>query len=128
MNFLMAGMMPIASLGRLAVGEKLSPLTPEFWFVMSMALLAGFIVAYPINWWLVAKGLKHGMMTVRGPVDAPAASMQPHALNQPAGASPSEDHVGDAKASGSEIVWMAALSVAVFALGFGAVVILHGNL
>lgn len=30
---------------------------------MSMALLTGFVVAYPINWWLVAKGLKHGMMT-----------------------------------------------------------------
>ena len=34
------------------------------WFVMSMALLAGFIVAYPMNWWLVANHLKHGMMTV----------------------------------------------------------------
>ncbi len=32
---------------------------------MSMALLSGFVVTYPINWWLVAKGLKHGMMTVR---------------------------------------------------------------
>ena len=32
---------------------------------MSMALLIGFIVAYPMNWWLVANHLKHGMMTVR---------------------------------------------------------------
>ena len=24
----------------------------------------GFVVAYPINWWLVANGLKHGMKTV----------------------------------------------------------------
>jgi hypothetical protein len=32
---------------------------------MSMALCAGFIVAYPINWWLVSHGLKHGMMTER---------------------------------------------------------------
>lgn len=30
-----------------------------------MALLTGFIVAYPMNWWLVANHLKHGMMTVR---------------------------------------------------------------
>ena len=37
----------------------------EFWFVMSMGLLVGFIVAYPMNWWLVANHLKHGMMTVR---------------------------------------------------------------
>jgi len=32
-----------------------------------MALLTGFIAAYPINWWLVANHLKHGMMTVRPP-------------------------------------------------------------
>jgi Domain of unknown function (DUF4396) len=128
MNFLMAGMMPIASLGRVAVGENFNPLTPEFWFVMNMALLTGFIVAYPINWWLVAKGLKHGMMTVRGPVDAPVASMQPHALHQSAVASLNEEHVGKATASRSEIVWMAALSVAVFALGIGAALLVHSNL
>ena len=67
MNLVMSGMMLVASLGRIVVGEPFSPLTPEFWFVMSMALLAGFVTAYPMNWWLVAKGLKHGMMTVRDP-------------------------------------------------------------
>jgi hypothetical protein len=41
------------------------PTTPYFWFVMSMGLLVGFIFAYPMNWWLVAYHLKHGMMTVR---------------------------------------------------------------
>jgi hypothetical protein len=30
-----------------------------------MGLLVGFAVSYPINWWLVANHLKHGMMTVR---------------------------------------------------------------
>jgi hypothetical protein len=65
MNFLMTGMVPIAALGRRLIGHSLSPLAPEFWFIMSMALLVGFVVAYPMNWWLVAKGLKHGMMTVR---------------------------------------------------------------
>jgi Domain of unknown function (DUF4396) len=128
MNFLMAGMMPIASLGRAAVGGKFSPLTPEFWFVMSMALLAGFIAAYPINWWLVANGLKHGMMTVRGPDAAPFNGTPSHATLQPTVASPNEEHVGHAKASRSEIVWMAVLSVVVFALGIGAVAIIHGNL
>jgi hypothetical protein len=127
MNFLMAGMMPIASLGRVAVGGKFSPLTPEFWFVMSMALLAGFIVAYPINWWLVANGLKHGMMTVRCPDAAPVTGPPSQATHQPTVASPNEEHVGHAKASRSEIVWMAVLSAAVFALGIGAVAILHGN-
>ena len=128
MNFLMAGMMPIASLGRAAVGGKFSPLTPDFWFVMSMALLAGFIVAYPINWWLVANGLKHGMMTVRGPHAAPATGTPSHATHQPPVASPNEGHAGHAKASPSKIVWMAVLSVAVFALGIGAVAIIQGNI
>ena len=41
------------------------PASPRFWFVMSMGLLVGFIFAYPMNWWLVAYHLKHGMMTVR---------------------------------------------------------------
>jgi manganese oxidase len=39
----------------------------------------GFAVAYPINWWLVARGLKHGMMTIRpsaAPMPAMAGDMQ----------------------------------------------------
>ena len=49
------------------------PLSPSFWFVMSMGLLVGFIIAYPMNWWLVAHHLKHGMMTVRRPSAAAMA-------------------------------------------------------
>ncbi|MFE0628587.1 DUF4396 domain-containing protein [Streptomyces sp. NPDC058864] len=41
------------------------PTSPRLWFVMSIALCAGFLVALPMNWWLVGHGLKHGMMTVR---------------------------------------------------------------
>jgi len=41
------------------------PAYPLFWFVMSIGVLAGFILAYPMNVWLVANGLKHGLMTVR---------------------------------------------------------------
>ncbi len=63
MNLVMTGMILVASLLWAAAGGKRGPLTPTFWFVMSMALLAGFVTAYPINWWLVAKGLKHGMST-----------------------------------------------------------------
>ena len=47
---------------RIATGAD--PTTPRFWFVMSMGLLVGFIVAYPMNWWLVANHLKHGMITI----------------------------------------------------------------
>ncbi len=65
MNLLMAGMMPTMMILRRHVEAADNPMTPNFWFVMSMALLVGFIIAYPMNWWLVANHLKHGMMTVR---------------------------------------------------------------
>lgn len=128
MNFLMAGMMPVASLGRIMVGANFDPLRPEFWFVMSMALLAGFIVAYPINWWLVASGLKHGMMTVRHSQAKPAAGMASHAAHEPAPASPGAGHAGHATVSRRGMIGMTALSVAVLALGIGAMALLHNYL
>jgi uncharacterized protein DUF4396 len=74
MNLLMAGMVPTVMALRAYIPSAADPLSPSFWFVMSMGLLVGFIVAYPMNWWLVAHHLKHGMMTVR-----PAAAHADHA-------------------------------------------------
>lgn len=34
---------------------------PVFWFMMQIGMLVGFITAYPANWWLVRKGIKHAM-------------------------------------------------------------------
>jgi hypothetical protein len=65
MNFLMTGMMPTVMVLRRYIEAAENPASPAFWFVMSMGLLVGFVVAYPMNWWLVANHLKHGMMTVR---------------------------------------------------------------
>ncbi len=65
MNYLMAAMVLVTTFGMRMVPEGSNPLSLEFWFIMSMALLVGFIAAYPINWWLVSNHLKHGMMTVR---------------------------------------------------------------
>jgi hypothetical protein len=65
MNALMAGMVPLMRILMANIEGAGDPLGARFWFVMSMALLLGFIIAYPMNWWLVARGLKHGMMTVR---------------------------------------------------------------
>ncbi len=65
MNYLMAAMIVVTTMGMKLVPESNNPLTVEFWFIMSMALLAGFIAAFPINWWLVSNHMKHGMMTVR---------------------------------------------------------------
>ncbi|MPQ44529.1 DUF4396 domain-containing protein [Clostridium tarantellae] len=39
----------------------LSPTTPQFWFMMQIAMFCGFITAYPVNWWLVKSGIKVGM-------------------------------------------------------------------
>ncbi|MDP2186552.1 MAG: DUF4396 domain-containing protein [Xanthomonadales bacterium] len=69
MNLLMAAMIPVMLLLRARIAPAAGPGDPAFWFVMSMALLAGFIAAYPMNWWLVANQLKHGMFTVRADDD-----------------------------------------------------------
>lgn len=65
MNLLMTGMVPTVMALKSQIAAATHPTTPSFWFIMSMGLLVGFIVAYPMNWWLVANHLKHGMMTVR---------------------------------------------------------------
>lgn len=69
MNLLMAAMVPAMTILRAWIAPDAGLGDPAFWFVMSMALLAGFIVAYPMNWWLVANHLKHGMITVRAADD-----------------------------------------------------------
>jgi hypothetical protein len=71
MNLLMAGMVPTVMALREHVASANNSVSPRFWFVMSMGLLVGFVITYPMNWWLVANHLKHGMMTVR-PAGVPA--------------------------------------------------------
>lgn len=33
----------------------------EFWFMMQIAMIAGFATSYPVNWWLLKVGLKEKM-------------------------------------------------------------------
>jgi FtsP/CotA-like multicopper oxidase with cupredoxin domain len=66
MNTMMAGMAPVMIF--LMMGRDMRamwPGEPLFWFVMSLGVTVGFAIAYPINVWLVAKKMKHGLMTVR---------------------------------------------------------------
>lgn len=35
--------------------------SPEFWFAMQMAMLAGFATSYPVNWALIRAGVKEEM-------------------------------------------------------------------
>src|SRR6266568_1807685 len=68
MNFMMAGMAPVMSF--LMMGRDMRAMVPTelvFWGVMSLGVIAGFTLAYPANVWLVARGLKHGLMTERRP-------------------------------------------------------------
>ncbi|MBY5560950.1 DUF4396 domain-containing protein [Rhizobium leguminosarum] len=70
MNFMMAGMAPVMSF--LMMGRDMRAMEPTellFWGVMSLGVMAGFALAYPSNVWMVARGLKHGLMTDRGDSD-----------------------------------------------------------
>ncbi len=69
MNMLMAGMVTTMKLLMPRIDGGTYPLQPAFWFVMSMALIIGFTLAYPVNWWLVTRNLKHGMLTVHDHTD-----------------------------------------------------------
>ncbi|WP_428483899.1 DUF4396 domain-containing protein [Rhodopila sp.] len=33
----------------------------EFWFMMQIAMICGFLTAYPVNWWLIRTGVKEKM-------------------------------------------------------------------
>ena len=66
MNMMMAGMIPVMVAGMM--GRDMRAMEPSqllYWGVMSLGVSVGFATAYPVNWWLVAKGLKHGMGTQR---------------------------------------------------------------
>ena len=68
MNFMMAGMAPVMSF--LMMGRDMRAMEPTqllFWGVMSLGVIAGFVLAYPSNVWMVARQLKHGLMTERKP-------------------------------------------------------------
>jgi hypothetical protein len=61
MNFLMSGMIPVMSILMHQDPVAMQPGGLRFWGVMSAAILVGAFTAYPVNVWLVAKRLKHGM-------------------------------------------------------------------
>src|ERR1700704_5876523 len=66
MNAMMAGMAP--TMNFLMMGRDMRAMQPTsllFWGVMSLGVGVGFFVAYPVNVWMVKRGLKHGLMTER---------------------------------------------------------------
>ena len=66
MNMMMAGMIPAMVL--LMMGQDMRAMEPRnvlYWGAMSASIIVAFVLAYPVNLWLVAVGLKHGMGTER---------------------------------------------------------------
>jgi hypothetical protein len=66
MNLMMTGM--ILVMVPLMMGRDMRAMEPSqlvYWGTMSFGVIAGFLTAYPVNLWLVAKGLKHGMMSTQ---------------------------------------------------------------
>ncbi|MDA8194974.1 MAG: DUF4396 domain-containing protein [Thermaerobacter sp.] len=130
MNGVMAGMAAVMIHGMRLVPGSGHPTAAAFWFVMGLALTAGLGVAYPINAWLVHRGLKHGMMTVRPhgqPV--PVASglwtsgqaLRPHAAHSaPTPTAPHARHDGDSSPTAPrDLGRMTLLTLGVLALGIG---------
>lgn len=130
MNCLMGGMLPVSALAFQSNPDAHDPTQPLFWFRMSLALMVGATVAYPMNYWLVAHHLKHGMMTVRPDGHAPeSGAMEGMDMGQDASSASkmASMSMGDkvkAAESGSALhkptppVWvMSAVSLGVLALG-----------
>lgn len=55
----MYGWMAVATF--LIFGRELPKTGPVFWFMMQIAMLFGFLTAYPMNWWLLRVGIKERM-------------------------------------------------------------------
>ncbi|MDQ6733197.1 MAG: DUF4396 domain-containing protein [Nitrospirota bacterium] len=126
MNCLMAGMVPVMTLAMKSAPASHDPAGPAFWFIMSMSLLVGFITAYPMNWWLVSRHMKHGMMTVRPPNESVnGGAQQDMHDNRTSG-----ERVGSVQGrskpsmagnvkevSNSVLAWMTLFSLLIFGLG-----------
>jgi hypothetical protein len=135
MNCLMAGMVPVMTLAMKYVPASRDPSGPAFWFIMSMALLVGFITAYPMNCWLVSHHLKHGMMTVRASNEMGAGGVQKGAHEHHRAGEQSDGGIqksksakgGDAKpVSPNVLTWMTILSCVIFGLGLSIAIIFGG--
>ncbi|MFF4040955.1 DUF4396 domain-containing protein [Streptomyces sp. NPDC001816] len=65
MNCVMGAMVAVLVIIRSHVPGTDDAAGVRFWATFSLAVLAGLAFAYPVNVWLVANHLKHGMGTVR---------------------------------------------------------------
>jgi hypothetical protein len=94
----MAGMIPVMVAGMMGRDMRaMDPTQPLYWGVMSLGVMVGFATAYPVNGWLVAKGLPTTPAATNpsppasrtGPRTRPVAAALPHQppRHQPVGTS-----------------------------------------
>ena len=126
MNFMMAGMGPVMSF--LMMGRDMRAMVPTallFWGVMSLGVIAGFAAAYPANVWLVARRLKHGLMTDRSSKHASHGSgaHQHHggdSQSQSGDSDHSSAHEMSSDATRPQIVTLAVVSTCALVIGLVA--------
>ena len=100
MNFMMAAMAPVMTLLMMSRDMRaMDPTQLVFWGVMSLGIIAGYALAYPSNVWMVAKSLKHGLMTERKP-GTKFADQAPQPARNDKPAAPHAGHDMGAMASG----------------------------
>jgi hypothetical protein len=61
MNAVMAGMIPVMVILMSRDMSAMEPSSVRFWGTMSLAFVVGTVTTFPVNGWLVKRGLKHGM-------------------------------------------------------------------
>lgn len=121
MNAMMAGMAPVMTL--LMMGRDMRAMEPTellFWGVMSTGIVAGFILAYPANVWMVAKKMKHGLMTVRDKESRHGAHTGRDAMRSEetlAEDHPAESHQGHTNATSKEHDFSAPTYAQIIAVG-----------
>lgn len=92
MNAVMAGMIPTMVILMSRDMTAMEPTSLRFWGVMSLATLVGLVLAYPVNVWLVAGNLKHGMGTVRALGRGGHSLADQRGIEPPLGAVPATTH------------------------------------
>ena len=131
MNAVMAGMVPVMTILMSRDMKAMEATSLRFWGVMSLATLAGALLAIPVNVWLVAKKLKHGMGTDRalgkGGAPLPVSHTAGHSPPPP----PAAEAIADDHAMGPPPVsaaqkWLVSLAT-VAMLGLGVWIAVRGG-
>ena len=60
MNAVMAGMIPVMIIVMSHDMSAMQPTSVRFWATLSLAVMVSTVTTFPVNWWLVERGLKHG--------------------------------------------------------------------